>query len=183
MVRLETERLIIRRWKPEDLDSFAALCADPEVMEHFPATLSRQETQSLIDRMNTNHNKDGYSFMACELKSTGDFIGFVGLSYFTQETHFSPCVEVGWRLHKRFWGQGYAPEGAKAVIKYAFEVLKVPEVIAMTAVGNLNSRRVMEKIGMTYNPQDDFDHPKVEDGHRLKRHVLYRIKPGQLKNE
>ncbi|MNJ93364.1 anhydro-N-acetylmuramic acid kinase [compost metagenome] len=174
---LETDRLILRLWKPEDLDAFAALCADPEVMEYFPAPLNREETAALIDRLIANRAKDGFSFMACERKDTGEFVGFVGLSYFVQPTHFSPCIEIGWRLARKHWGQGFAPEAARAVLKYAFDVLKAPEVIAMTAVENWKSRKVMEKVGMSYDAKDDFDHPKVADGHPLKRHVLYRIKP------
>lgn len=177
---LETDRLILRSWRAEDLEPFYNLCADPVVMEYFPALLSREEAQAMIDRMVTNQKNDGYSFMPCVRKDTGQMIGFVGLSYFTKPTHFSPCVEVGWRLDKDHWGLGFAPEAAKACLHYAFDILKVPEVIAMTAVPNLKSRKVMEKIGMTYNPSDDFDHPSVDDGHWLKRHVLYRIKPGQI---
>ncbi|WP_373998763.1 GNAT family N-acetyltransferase [Bdellovibrio bacteriovorus] len=177
MEYLETPRLILRLWKPEDIDPFHALCSDPEVMEYFPSTLSKEETIAFIERLKANQKKDGYSFMACERKDTGEFVGFVGLSYFTHPTHFSPCVEVGWRLAKKHWGHGFAPEAARAVIDYAFGSLKASEVVAMTAVDNWKSRRVMEKIGMTYNSADDFDHPKVADGHPLKRHVLYRIKP------
>ncbi|MFS4459259.1 GNAT family N-acetyltransferase [Bdellovibrio sp. HCB2-146] len=183
MAFLETDRLILRLWRPEDLDPFAALCADPEVMEYFPAPLTREETAAMIGRMVEMHKKDGLCFMACDRKDTGEFIGFVGLkmSDIIHDDQFAPSFEIGWRLARKHWGEGFAPEAARAVLHYAFDVLKAPEVVAMTAVENLKSRKVMEKIGMTYNPKDDFDHPSVEAGHPLRRHVLYRIKPGQIK--
>lgn len=180
---LETNRLILRLWKPEDLDAFAALCADPEVMEYFPAPLTREETAAMIGRMVAMQKKDGFSFMACDRKDTGEFIGFVGvrLSDIIQDDQFVSCFEIGWRLARKHWGEGFAPEAARAVLHYAFDVLNAPEVVAMTTVENWKSRKVMEKIGMSYNAKDDFDHPRVEAGHPLQRHVLYRIKPGQIK--
>lgn len=172
---LETDRLILRLWKPEDVDPFAALCADPEVMEYFPALLSREEVVAMIERMKAAYDKDGFSFMACDRKDTGEFIGFVGC-----RMSFNPVigdgVEIGWRLSKKNWGFGFAPEAARAVIEYAFLKIKTNEVFAITTVENWKSRKVMEKIGMSYEPNNDFDHPQVPDGSPLKRHVFYRIK-------
>jgi RimJ/RimL family protein N-acetyltransferase len=172
---IETDRLILREWKPSDLEPFARLNADPRVMEFFPASLSQDETAAMIQLIQERSMKNGFCFWAAELKSTGEFIGFIGLNIPGMETHFTPCVEIGWRIDFKFWGKGYAPEGALACLKYGFSTLNLNEIVSFTTVNNLKSRRVMEKIGMTYDPQGDFDHPKVQEGHPLRRHVLYRI--------
>ncbi|MDO8793038.1 MAG: GNAT family N-acetyltransferase [Vicinamibacterales bacterium] len=172
---IRTQRLQLRRWLPSDRVPFAALNADPRVMEHFPATLSREESDLMADRIEAKFNAQGFGLWAVELPGTAPFIGFIGLSVPSFETAFTPCVEVGWRLSCDHWSRGYATEGAAAALRHAFEVLKLPEIVAFTAPGNMKSRRVMEKIGMTRDPAEDFDHPLIPIGHPLRRHVLCRI--------
>lgn len=176
--KIETARLILRRWRPSDVDAFAALCADPRVMEFFPKTLTREESAALIARIEMKTETQGFGFWACELKATGECIGFVGLNVPDFSAPFLPAVEIGWRLAHEHWGKGLAPEGARAALDYAFRVLNLPEVVSFTALVNERSMRVMEKIGMQRDPAEDFDHPRVDDGHVLKRHVLYRIRAG-----
>jgi RimJ/RimL family protein N-acetyltransferase len=159
---IETPRLILRSWRDSDRDPFARMNADPRVMEFFPACLSREESDALFDRARL-------SVRAAELRETGDFIGFIGLSVPTFEAHFTPCVEIGWRLAAEHWGRGLATEGAQAVLATA-----VGPIVSFTSVQNVRSRRVMEKIGLTHDPADDFDHPRLPAGHPLRRHVLYR---------
>lgn len=176
--RLVTPRLILRRWVPADLEPFAAMNADPRVMEFFQKCATRDESDALAGRIQTHFDEKGYGLWAVEVPGVASFIGFIGLATPPFEAHFTPCVEIGWRLAAEFWGRGYAPEGAAACLRFAFEELRLPEVLSMTAVINHKSIRVMEKIGMTTTPVDDFDHPLVPAGHRLRRHVLYRAKPG-----
>ncbi|CAM6053594.1 unnamed protein product [Sphagnum tenellum] len=146
-------------------------------MEFFPSTETKAETEAALRKIESKFEKDGFGFMAAELKASKEFIGFIGLNIPAgYETHFTPCVEIGWRLAFEHWGKGYAPEGAQACLNYGFTALGLKEIVAFTAVANLKSRRVMEKIGMIHDPKDDFDHPKLADGHPLKRHVLYRIR-------
>ncbi|CAN5238923.1 GNAT family N-acetyltransferase [soil metagenome] len=175
-MHLQTERLLLRRWKESDLAPFSEINADPNVMKHFPKMLTPDETKALIEKIENRFELDSLGLWAVELLSNQAFIGFVGLWKPTFDAHFTPCVEIGWRLANRYWGQGYAPEAARAVLEDGFERICLEEIVAMTALLNKNSMRVMEKIGMTLDPQDNFMHPSVEDGHRLKEHVLYRIK-------
>jgi|KBSMisStaDraftv2_1062788.scaffolds.fasta_scaffold56091_2 RimJ/RimL family protein N-acetyltransferase len=170
-----TERLRLRPWVATDREPFAALNADALVMEHFLATLSRDESDALADRIQATFQKRGFGFWAVEVPSVVSFAGFIGLSVPSFETHFTPCVEIGWRLAREYWDQGFATEGAAAALRYAFGTLQLTEVVAFTATGNARSRRVMEKLGMRYDPAGDFDHPLIPRGHRLSRHVLYRI--------
>jgi len=175
---LRTERLLLRRWRDSDREPFAALNADPVVMEHFPSTADREASDEMVDRIEARFETSGYGLWATEVADGGPddgaFIGFVGLWHPPFDAHFMPAVEVGWRLAHQYWGRGYAPEGAREALRFAFDVAGLDEVISMTTVGNLRSQRVMEKIGMTRDPAGDFDHPLVEPGpHR--RHVLYRI--------
>ncbi len=175
---IQTERLILRQWCEEDLEPFAMLNADTRVMEYFPAILSKQESDQMMKRMQTKINERGWGLWAVSLLADQKFIGFIGLNDIDQTTlptHFSPAVEVGWRLAYPFWGKGYATEGALACLKYGFETLNLKEIVSFTAVQNTRSRAVMERIGMHHNPQDDFDHPKLPKEHRLNRHVLYRL--------
>lgn len=172
---LKTDRLILRRWQPGDREPFAALNADPEVMEHFPATLTRAESDALIDRIEARFDELGFGFWALEIAETGEFIGFTGLSVPRFEAHFIPAVEVGWRLSRSSWGHGYASEAARCALSVAFDDLDLAEVVSFTSTTNLRSQAVMRRIGMTHDPADDFDHPLVEEGHRLHRHVLWRI--------
>jgi ribosomal-protein-alanine N-acetyltransferase len=172
---LETDRMILRRWRPEDIKPFSKITADPKVMEFFPSTLSETETEALIKTMEEKFDSNGFCFWATELKATQELIGFVGLNIPGYETPFTPCVEIGWRLGYSHWGQGYAPEAAKASLEFGFKKLGLREIVSFTAEKNFRSRRVMEKIGMRYCPEDDFDHPNVPEKHPLRKHVLYRL--------
>ena len=176
MTELRTERLLLRQWRADDKPPFAALNADPLVMEHFPATLTRAESDAFVDRMHTRLAEQGWGLWALERLDDGAFLGFTGLAHFADGLPFAPATEVGWRLAREFWGHGYATEAARAALGHAFSVLALAEVVSMTAVGNERSRRVMERLGMTRDPADDFDHPRVPDGHPTKRHVLYRLR-------
>jgi RimJ/RimL family protein N-acetyltransferase len=171
---MRTERLILREWRQEDREPFARLNSDPAVMEFFPALLTREESDAAVDRIEAHFAAKGFGLWAAELKATGEFIGFVGLWTPKFEAHFTPCVEIGWRLAAAHWGKGLATEGAQAAMDFGFGVAGLGELVSFTSVGNVRSRRVMEKLGMTHNAADDFDHPALPEGHWLKRHVLYR---------
>ena len=170
----ETRRLILRRWQSSDVEPFVALNADPRVMEFFPATLSRTETEAIIAIIEKGIEQHGFGFWAVELKATKDFIGFIGLNVPGYTLPFSPCVEVGWRLAFNHWGKGYAQEGARAALAFGFEKMRLNEIVSFTTVANIRSRRVMEAIAMIYDSQGDFDHPELPEGHALRKHVLYR---------
>lgn len=180
---VRTERLLLRAWRPADRGPFAALNADPVVMQHFPAPLSAAESDALVERIEASWAAGGPSLWAVEVPGEAPFIGVVGLLEATFEADFTPCVEVGWRLARAHWGRGYAPEAAIASLRHAFEVLGIDEVHSFTAVDNTNSRRVMEKIGLQRDPADDFDHPMLPPGHPLQRHVRYRIRAEQWSPE
>jgi RimJ/RimL family protein N-acetyltransferase len=173
---IETDRLLLRRWRESDKEPFAALNGDPDVMEHFPSMLDREQSDRLADQADSSFDEHGYGLWAVEVKGVHPFIGFVGLHLVGEEILAGGGVEVGWRLAKPAWGHGYAPEAATAGLRFGFEQIGLGEVVSFTSVGNANSRRVMEKIGMHCNPADDFDHPRIEPGHPLRRHVLYRLK-------
>jgi RimJ/RimL family protein N-acetyltransferase len=172
---LRTDRLLLRRWQSSDRKPFATLNRDPQVMEHFPGPLNRIQSNRFIDRVEEHFDQHGFGLWAAELRSRTEFIGFIGLSVPHFDAPFIPCVEIGWRLAAAHWGRGLATEGAKAVSCHAFEFLKLPELVSFTVPANTRSRRVMEKLGMSHNPADDFDHPKLPEGHPLRRHVLYRV--------
>jgi RimJ/RimL family protein N-acetyltransferase len=172
---IETERLLLREWRDADREPFARMNADPRVMEFFPATLTVEETAAMLERVRAHGERHGFGWWAAELKETGAFIGFIGLAVPYFEAHFTPCVEIGWRLAAEYWGRGLATEGARAALQYGFDVLGLREIVSFTVPANVRSRRVMEKLGMTRDPADDFDHPRIADGHPLRRHVLYRI--------
>jgi RimJ/RimL family protein N-acetyltransferase len=174
---LQTERLKLRRWLPEDRKPFAQLNSDARVMEHFPAPLTREESNTMVQRIEAHFEHHGFGLWALEVPGVAAFAGFVGLMIPRFEAPFTPCVEIGWRLAFDHWGRGYAPEAARAVLRFAFERVRLSEIVSFTAVGNLRSRRVMEKIGMSHDPDSDFDHPALPAGHALERHVLYRIRP------
>lgn len=171
-----TERLLLRRWRPEDRERFAALNADPVVMEHFPAPLDRAASDDFADRNERHVDEHGWGLWALQARATGRFLGFTGLAVPRFEVPFTPAVEVGWRLARDAWGHGYATEAARAAVAVGFEELGLDEIVSFTAVGNVRSRAVMERIGMTHDPADDFDHPALPEGHRLRRHVLYRLR-------
>lgn len=175
---LHTERLLLRDWRDEDLEPFAALNGDPEVMAHFRSPLTRAESDVFADRIRTRLHEDGWGLWAVEVIGGPPFIGFVGLARQTFPAHFTPAVEVGWRLARSAWGQGYAPEAAHAVLAFAFDTIGLDEVVSITTVGNAKSQRVMSKIGMARDPADDFEHPALEIGHPLRPHVLYRVGRG-----
>jgi RimJ/RimL family protein N-acetyltransferase len=173
---LETPRLLLRSWRDSDREPFAALNADPRVMRFFPAPLSRAESDQAVDRIEAHFERHGFGLFAAELRHTGAFIGFIGPWTPDFEAPFTPCVEIGWRLAAAHWNQGLATEGAKAILGHAFDSLHLDEIVSFTVPANLPSRRVMEKIGMSRSPADDFDHPRLAEGHPLRRHVLYRIR-------
>lgn len=171
---IETDRLILRPWKEEDLEPFAKLNADPRVMEYM-IPITREGSDERVHRWQANIQARGWGLWAVSEQGGADFIGFIGLEYVNFQAHFTPAVEVGWRLAYDHWNKGYATEGAKAALAYGFDTLDLDEIVAFTTVHNRRSRRVMEKIGMRHNPSDDFDHPRIPEGHPLRRHVLYRI--------
>lgn len=174
-VELTTERLRLRGWRPPDREPFAALNSDLEVMRHFPAPLDRGRSDALADVADAALRRHGWGLWAVERRTSGDFLGMVGLAPVGFEAAFTPAVEVGWRLARSEWGHGYATEAARAAVAFAFGELGLDEVVSFTATGNARSRAVMERLGMTYDPADDFDHPNVSEGHPLRRHVLYRL--------
>lgn len=171
---LRTERLVLRRWREEDRVPFAAMNADPRVMEHFPGALSREESDVAVERIAAHFEERGFGLWAVEIVGREPFAGFIGLCAPRFEAAFTPCVEVGWRLATDCWGQGFATEGARAALEFGFNELALSEILSFTVPANIRSRRVMEKIGMTHDPDDDFDHPLLAAGHPLRRHVLYR---------
>jgi len=179
---LRTGRLRLRRWLPGDRAPFAALNADARVMEYFTAVLSREESDTLASRIEEHFEQRGFGLWAVDISGVTSFAGFIGLSVPQFQAPFTPCVEIGWRLAAQYWGLGYAPEGARAVMDFAFDVLGLQEVVSFTAPANLRSRRVMEKIGMVRDPAEDFDHPSLPAGHPLQRQVLYRMPRPTLPN-
>lgn len=176
---LRTERLWLRPWSAADLAPFARLNADARVMEFMPGVLSRAESDARVADMNAQLAERGFGLWAVEVPGVAPFIGFVGLAVPRFTAAFTPCVEVGWRLAAEHWGKGYATEAARAALAFGFGTLALHEVVSFTAVINRRSRAVMERLGMTRDPAEDFDHPSLAAGHPLRRHVLYRIRPGQ----
>jgi RimJ/RimL family protein N-acetyltransferase len=169
---LRTDRLLLRRWRAEDRPALAALNADARVMEHFPAVLTREESDAFMDRIEQHFDRHGFGLWAVEVPGVTELAGFVGLAVPRFEAHFTPCVEVGWRLAVEHWGRGYAAEGARAALTFGFDEAGLEEIVSFTVPENHRSRRVMEKLGMARNPDDDFDHPSLPD---RRRHVLYRL--------
>jgi RimJ/RimL family protein N-acetyltransferase len=169
-----TQRLLLREWRDADVDEFAAINADPAVMEYFPETYTEERTRRFVARIRERWAELGYGLWAVERKDTARFIGYVGLWPATFPAHFTPSVEVGWRLAADQWGRGYATEGARAALNYGFETLGLEEIVSITSVLNVRSVRVMERIGM--RRAADFEHPSVSEGHPLRPHVLYRIR-------
>ncbi len=172
-VFIETPRLILRQWKASDHEPYIQLNQDSEVMEFFPSLLTRDESLAHIDRFTKHIDQYGYGFFALERKDTGQFIGFTGLSHPRFEAPFTPCVEIGWRLSKAHWGEGFATEAALATLDFGFGSIGLDEIYAFTSVHNKKSEQVMLKAGML--KQGEFEHPQIEAGHFLKQHVLYRI--------
>lgn len=169
---IRTARLLLRRWRPEDSEPFAAINADPRVSEFLPTRLTHELSDAFIERAEAHFDQRGYGLWAVEVPGVTTLAGFIGLATLP----FLPAPEIGWRLGGDYWGSGYATEGARAVLRFGFEVVELDEIVSITAVQNLRSRRVMEKIGMRRDPADDFDHPLLPQGHPLQRHVMYRIR-------
>jgi len=165
---ISTARLLMRRWQDRDREPFAAMNADPEVMRYFPAPLTREQSDALVDRIEAHFDEHGYGLWA--LEADGRFLGFTGLLWATWEAEFTPALEVGWRLARSAWGHGYATESAAAALRCGLQ--HEPSIISVTAVSNLPSRRVMERVGLRF--EREFDHPRVPSNSPLQRHVLYR---------
>jgi len=178
---LTTARLRLRQWREEDLALFAALNADPQVMEFFPKVLTRAESDAVAGRIRDHFARHGFGFWAVEVPGTADFVGFVGLAVPSFEAHFTPCVEIGWRLAREHWGHGYATEAATAALAFGFGDRALEEIVAFTVPANIPSRRVMGRLGMRRSPADDFEHPAIADGHPLRSHVLYRLRRADWK--
>jgi RimJ/RimL family protein N-acetyltransferase len=180
---IATARLRLRRWLDRDRLAFAAMNADPRVMTYYPSVWSPEESDAAVERIAAHFARHGFGLWAVEIPDVTSFAGYIGLSIPTFDTHFTPCVEIGWRLAADRWRQGYATEGARAVLAIGFDQLQLDEIVSFTATGNLASRRVMEKIGMTRNPADDFDHPAIAMGQPLRRSVLYRLARGHYRQQ
>jgi RimJ/RimL family protein N-acetyltransferase len=176
---IETDRLYLRQWQLSDYAAFIEMNSDTEVMRYFPSTLLPEQSMALIGRITKQIDESGYGLFAVEKKEDHSFIGFTGFSHPRFEAYFTPCIEIGWRLHNSYWNKGFATEAAKACIAYGFEKLKFNDIYSFTSVQNKPSERVMQKIGM--QPSGIFDHPMLEDGHILQKHLLYKIIKGEGK--
>ena len=170
---LEGPRIRLRQWEERDRIPFARLNADPVAMEFFPSTLTREESDAMVERMRAAIDERGWGFWCLEIE--GHCAGFTGLNMPTFEAEFLPAIEIGWRLLPVYWGRGLATEAARLALAYGFDVLKAAEIVAFTAVTNARSRAVMERLGMRHHAEADFDHPRVPLGSPLRRHVLYRL--------
>ncbi len=173
-IEFDTERLRLRQWCAADREPFAALNADPDVMAFFPASLTRAESDALVDRCQALIAERGWGFWAVETSSAREFIGFAGLHTPAPDLPCSPCVEVGWRLAAKHWGRGFATEAARGALRVGFERLGLLEIVSFTPLGNLRSRAVMERLGMQY-AKETFEHPAIPVGHGLRKHCLYRL--------
>jgi RimJ/RimL family protein N-acetyltransferase len=180
---LVTKRLRLRTWQEADLPTFAALNADPRVMEHFPKTLTSAESDERAAQIAEHFARHGFGLWAVEVTGVADFIGFVGLNVPTFETHFTPCVEIGWRLAYEHWHRGYATEAARAAVAFGFDELKLAEIVSFTVPANRRSRAVMGRLGMGYSAGGDFDHPLLPEGHPLRKHVLYRLQNPRVRGD
>jgi RimJ/RimL family protein N-acetyltransferase len=177
--RLTTERLVLRRWRDSDRAPFGALNGDARVMEFMPGLLTAEASDGLMERIERHFERHGFGLFAAEVRESGTFVGFIGLSVPAFDAPFMPAVEIGWRLVAEYWGRGLATEGAREVLRYGFEELGLSEVVSFTTETNTRSRRVMEKLGMTHDPGDDFEHPDLPEGHPLRHHLLYRTRRGE----
>ena len=172
---LTSERLLLRPWRDDDLDALAALCADPEVMAHFPAPLDRAGSEDLLRRLQAHQAEHGFTFWCLQRREDGAIAGFTGLARVAFDAPFVPAVETGWRLARSFWGQGYALEAAQRALDFAFAELGLAQVVAFTVPGNRRSWGLMQRLGMRHDAGDDFEHPGLPPGHPLRPHLLYRI--------
>ena len=173
---LTTARLLMRPWRDSDLPAYAALNADPRVMEFYPAPFTREQSDASAARIRAHFDRHGFGMWAVELPGVAPFLGFVGLAVPGHDLPFNPCVEIGWRLAADYWSRGYATEAARAAVEFGFTRLGLDEIVSFTVPTNVRSRTVMEHLGMTRDPAADFDHPAMPPGHALRRHVLYRLK-------
>lgn len=172
---MRSSRLVLRRWTDADREPLARINADPRVVEFLPGPLTRDESDEMIDRIETIFDEHGFGFWAIDVIDGPICIGFAGLAVPRFEAHFMPAVEIGWRLAPECWGHGYATEAAREALRFGFEDAGLDEIVAFTVPANTRSQRVMERIGMSHDPADDFDHPSLPAGHPLQRHLLYRI--------
>lgn len=173
--KIETERLILRMWQESDAEIFAAINQDEKVIEFLRGSLSLADSQNFIVSANSHFKKNGFGLWATTLKETKELIGFVGLNVPDFQSHFTPCVEIGWRLSSKHWKKGYAVEASKAVLLAGFKNFGLQEIVSFTVPQNLRSIAVMEKIGMKRDFSGDFNHPKLSLDHHLSQHILYRI--------
>ncbi|MGY0230644.1 GNAT family N-acetyltransferase [Longispora urticae] len=176
---LTTDRLLLRRWRDDDRGPFAALNADPEVMEHFASVQDRATSDAMVDRIEGAFDANGYGLWAVQLRESGEFLGFTGLQPATFAAPFTPAVEVGWRFARHGWGFGYATEAARAALAFGFTEGGLAEIVSMTAWSNERSMAVMRRLGMRRDPAEDFEHPMVPEGSRVRPHVLYRLGVGE----
>ena len=181
-IELSTDRLILRQWKESDFLPFSRINADPVVMEYYPSTLSKNESNAMANKLKALISDWSWGFWAVEVKEENKFIGFVGLHKPNYDLSVTPCVEVGWRLGKEFWGKGYATEAAKESLRFAFEELSLSEIYSFTSMSNEKSRAVMERLNMI-NTGENFEHPIIPEGHHLREHVLYKITKEHWKNK
>ncbi len=172
---IQTERLILRLWKSEDAQPYYDINQDPEVIRYLRGPLTIEQVQYFIFSANAHYDTHGYTLWAVELKETGELIGFIGLNYIDWKTLFTPAVEIAWRLGTHFWGNGYATEGARAVLKYGFMVLGIQKIVSFTVPANTRSIWVMKKIGLQRDENGDFNHPKLSLDHPLSQHILYKL--------
>ncbi len=168
------ETIVLRQWEDSDLDAFAAMNRDPEVMRYFPEPLTREQSEASLNRQRALIAERGWGYWVVDVD--GAFAGFTGLAVPRFEAPFTPCVEIGWRIRREFWGRSIAYRAALLALEYGFNALKLPEIVSFTATVNVRSRRLMERLGFIHDPSNDFDHPSIRDGHELKRHVFYRKK-------
>ncbi len=175
--RIETERLVLRKWEERDIDGMAEMNADPRVMEFFPSALSREESQKFLDRLIEKQEEFGFAVPVVEDKASGKFLGFCGLNIptYPKPLPFDPCIEMGWRFISDAWGKGIALESARIWLRFGFETLQRDEIVAFTAIQNVRSQKLMQRLDMVTDSADDFDHQMLEPDHPLARHVLYRM--------
>jgi RimJ/RimL family protein N-acetyltransferase len=173
---IETQRLVLRQWNDADVEAWADMNADARVMEFFPGVMARERSYEQAAILRAALDKNGYGWFVMERREQPGFAGIMAVDDIRHDLPFRPLREIGWRLPVESWGHGYATEAANGLLKFARDELHWSEVVAMTAAINMRSRRVMERLGMTYDASEDFNHPRVPDGMAIKRHVLYRAR-------
>jgi len=174
-LRLTTSRLILRRWQDEDLEPFARLNADDLVTQYLLHRMTRAQSDAMVARINAHFEREGFGLWAVEAPGVAPFVGAVGLVVPSFIAPFTPCVEIGWRLDRVFWGRGFASEAARAALAFGFQTAGLGEIVSLTVPANGRSRAIMQRLGMVHSPADDFEHPLVPEGHPLLQHVLYRL--------